>query len=255
MKKIHFTIILILTTQIAYSQYWIVGDSTNYSVNILDTPFGPDSKVVFDIDCDGTEDFNINSSGPIGSSWPWKRLSFYMQEGVEVFNSNTGTVTTFETGDTMPFYPDTLWTRYLDFIYGTGETGSYGQYEINEKYIAFRKSSDTDTFFCFIKFSNLGIDFTIHQIISNCEINPLEIITNTIGPGSESFGIYPNPTTDKITLSGEATEYVIYTANGAMVDKGKTSLKTIDLTRLQKGIYFIRLIGRSQQKMFKIIKI
>lgn len=240
--KILSVFILLVITNSLYSQSWMAGDTTNYLIHEMEQAFELNSKVVFDLDCDGVEDVSIQSTGPIDISWPWERLSFYMQGNVQVYNSNTGFITTFESEQTVLLGIDSLWTENLDFIYGTGEAGPYGQYQIDHKYILFRKTSGSDTFYCPILFSNTGTNFTIHHILSNCAVNPIEIITEiTDNEDIKLLNLYPNPSSEVIFTSVPVSEYKIYSMNGSLVGFGNSLTDEIQISQLPGGMYSLLL--------------
>jgi hypothetical protein len=201
--------------------------------------YEPNAKVTFDIDCDGIGDFNIRSSGAVDINSPWERLSFGMAEGVEVLNSGVGLVTTFITGDTIPT-SDIYYTENLDFFYGTGEAGPYGRYVIEEKYIVYRKKSETDTSYIFIEFSHEGLEFTIHEIVSACKSNPLEVITPTHDVHQDlQISIYPNPTNDNIYLSEHVEKLEVYSMEGILFASLIEPDQRISIGYLKPGNYLV----------------
>jgi uncharacterized protein (UPF0218 family) len=54
--KIYLTLLIIVICTSSYAQIWIAGDTSNFVVNNLEQTFAPESKITFDIDCDGIED-------------------------------------------------------------------------------------------------------------------------------------------------------------------------------------------------------
>lgn len=245
--KIYLTLLIIVIYNSSYAQIWIAGDTSNFVVNNLEQTFAPESKIIFDIDCDGIEDLNINSTSPIDINSPWERLSFRMTEGVQVYNGNSGFVSTFTTGQSVELSIDSLWTEHLDFIYGTGEAGQYGQEKIENKYISFRKVSNNQIAYCYILFSNLRTNFTIHKVISNCQSNPIKIITNPIeNKESVCVKLYPNPSITTIYSSLPITEYKIYTMNGSLAAINNSITKEINIGQLQSGVYNILMMIESK---------
>lgn len=59
----------------------------------------------------------------------------------------------------------------------------------------------------------------------------------------EKFNTYPNPTTDKLFVSGISTDekYVIYSLVGQKIQLGKTKNSSIDVHNLQTGTYILEL--------------
>jgi type IX secretion system substrate protein len=249
-------LILLLFPVVSKSQYWIAGDTTGYVKILVEKTYEPNIKVVIDIDCDGKEDFSLISSKPVGPSWPWSRLSIIGDSTFEVLNSGIGKVSIFDLGDTLLF-DDSVWTPYLDFIYGTGKLGSYGHYQIDEKYIAFRKSS-VDTNYCFLRFSNTGIVFTIHEIISGCSINPIDVIVSVekLKPGKFSSLVYPNPANNQLFIKGKHIEQVeLYDVFGKAILSEPFHSNSIDLMQLPAGLYHLIIFHDDGEREFlKIVK-
>jgi hypothetical protein len=180
------------------AQFWIAGTPGDFVSIELEQSFDPGVSVLMDIDCDGQADLTIKSFQGTQSN-PWNRLSIHKAADVEVLNSGVGLVTTFEQGDTV-FFDNDLWTTALDFLYGVGELGCYGHPFIDNKFLAFRKNLP-DTSYCFVRFSSQTIHFTIHEIISNCEINPVEVITSlSKTEDSCSPFVFPNPFSNKVNI-------------------------------------------------------
>lgn len=236
-----------------FSQTWIAGDTANYEVSIVNQSFAPNATVHFDIDCDGSSDFYLQSAGPNGAGSPWERLSFYMEDNVDVYNSNTGLVTPFEAADTVMLGMASMWTEHLDFIYGTGELGAYGQYSITNRYIVFRKNDSAVTQYVFILFSNIGINFSIHQVISNCTTNPIEITSGVVNSQPEKIACFPNPSQGLLNLSKQVEELLLYKLDGSLVFRGRNVHQNIDINHLGKGVYIAKIIDQGHQEMIKVL--
>ncbi len=223
----------------AQGQYWIVGDTAGLQEFSIEKTFPPEAAVTFDLDCDGQHDLVIRSTDGNTISSPWDRLNLSLAPNVEVLNSGEGKVTTFEPGDTL-LYLNSLWTPNLSFIYGTGKLGPYGTYEINEKYIAFRKNAP-DTSYCFIKFSSLALEFTIHEILSPCQNNPFDILTSVSPITSWPLSVFPNPFSARFTIQTDNTieALVLYDAMGRPVHQ--LNGRTFDLPQLPSGWYYLKI--------------
>ncbi len=93
-------------------------------------------------------------------------------------------------------------------------------------------------------------------------ITPIETAVSEINPFI-SMNVYPNPTTDLLTLSinNETSLNLHYTLtddNGRSLEKSpvETSLTEIDMSRYTPSVYFINVFsGKSRLKSFKIVKI
>lgn len=236
------------------AQFWIAGDTIGFTSIHLEQSFNPDVSVLFDIDCDGQVDFSINSYEGNQPWWPWDRLSINKAAGVEVLNSGVGLVSTFDSGDTVSF-DDFYWTTALDFIYGIGELGNYGHPFIENKYLAFRKN-DQDTSYFFLRFSNQTINFTIHDIVSNCDVNPLEVITAVATPEMvPPVSVFPNPFSEHLTIAGGPVEKVrVLDIRGIELTSfvNQTDLK---LGFLSSGVYWVEVVGFNEERhLLKVVK-
>lgn len=68
------------------------------------------------------------------------------------------------------------------------------------------------------------------------------------GPEDGVFGLYPNPTTESVTLTlpeGETGNYQVVNLSGQVVSQGKANGPTeIDTKSLRKGVYAVRFTGK-----------
>lgn len=89
---------------------------------------------------------------------------------------------------------------------------------------------------------------------SSCEM------TNVSVAGSEqmSLSVYPNPASDLIILKGgqeREYEYDLYDVRGQLIIDGNIQAgNCIDISSCNKGLYFLNLKTRNQQKIIKLIK-
>ncbi|MCB0652679.1 MAG: T9SS type A sorting domain-containing protein [Saprospiraceae bacterium] len=240
MKAI-ITLIFLLNVLFLKAQFWIAGDTTGLTQIVINQTFVPDSEVTFDIDCDGITDFGFSSSLGTNVAWPWDRLSLFMADHVEVLNSGIGAVTPIAEGDTVLF-DDALWTGQLDFIFGTGELGNYGHEHIAEKYLSFRKNG-LDTLYCFIRFSNTAIIFTVHEIFSSCSENPLQVITAlNITEREKKWMVYPNPAGQCLNVvSEEAINIRLFDLESRVLMAGNQHNLQFDLSGLPAGVYVVEV--------------
>lgn len=251
----HKVLVLLLTLYAApaFSQVWTVGDSTGYQVAQVSTTFLPNSKVSFDIDCDGQEDVNINSSGPIDINSPWSRLSFSMQDSVTCIMLDPGFITPFAAGQDIDLADESIYEHRLDYICGNGAAGGYGQCDIQERYLVFRKKAEGKTSHLFILFSNFNIDFTIHYIISSCSRNPIEILSSTTeAEKATQITVSPNPSSHYLRFSHRVDHLKVYSIDGRQVFNSLGSTSEVDISALETGIYVLRFEqeGKSHTKQF-----
>jgi len=66
-----------------------------------------------------------------------------------------------------------------------------------------------------------------------------------------SFSLYPNPAENTLYIGTEASvkNYVIFNATGSIIKEG--TRKTVDVSSLESGMYFIRMNGSSAKKFIK----
>ena len=85
-------------------------------------------------------------------------------------------------------------------------------------------------------------------------------LSNAIFEGSNNdLFIYPNPANNKITIEGISnsnTSYILYNISGKIISKGdlNNSNITIDISRLQKGTYFLKTFQESKSQTLSFIK-
>lgn len=247
--RIILIIIGFLISDSLTAQYWVGRDAIGFELNTIEILFNIDSKVKFDIDCDGMEDFHIQSYSKKTNLSPWIQLIISMEDNVEVLIGFDWSIRKIEKGDTL-FLSDGYWIAKKSSIFETGAGGPEGNPRIDEKYISFRKIRTLDTSYCYIKLSSINVDFTIHEVISNCDINPIEIIRPL-----EGLYFFPNPVSYRINFAGEVEKYEIYNLNGKLLISEELSTNSVKLNWLREGIYIIRLIGEGKSKEGKLIKI
>lgn len=93
---------------------------------------------------------------------------------------------------------------------------------------------------------------------------PYEITTLGIDEHPEmslQFSVYPNPTSDILTLSitnfsSSGLNYSLFDVNGRMIESKKISESqtSIDMKSQQSAIYFVKITNNKEIKTFKIIK-
>ncbi len=74
--------------------------------------------------------------------------------------------------------------------------------------------------------------------------------------GKSETAIFPNPVSDILNISGIASDSVfeIYNAAGQIVSDGKTKNKTVNVSHLIKGVYFIKIKEKENSVKLKFIK-
>ena len=97
--------------------------------------------------------------------------------------------------------------------------------------------------------NGLYVDFNIHVIVNHY-----------VGVGEHSFitTVYPNPTEGLLTLKidkAERFEYQVFDLTGQLIISGQAQNgeTTIDLSRYNKGVYFISLIWNEGRLIQKVV--
>ena len=268
MKKLLFITFLIPFTIYTNAQSWVAGDTTGLELSIVEQTFYPDSEVKFDIDCDGESDMTLYStyvSDVIsGVGWQLGQIKMIYSEGVEVMNSNSGKITSFDEGETVDL-TGSLFNHNLDYYIvcqSNNPNGCAGTFSVDEKYIVFRKVDGDVINYIYILFSNFDYHwFTIHQIISKCENNPLDIIISSVEnpveeePEDEEKELYcfPNPSNGILNLSIEVDAIKIYNIEGQFVLNEENVQNNIDLSQLSKGVYVVKIYKDDAEKIERII--
>jgi len=83
------------------------------------------------------------------------------------------------------------------------------------------------------------------------ELQELSLVENL------KFSVYPNPTTEKITIKGQLSNrafYSIVSSNGIIQKKGKAAFNSIDVEDLSSGFYSLTIFEDGEQQSMKFIK-
>ncbi|MCZ4318299.1 T9SS type A sorting domain-containing protein [Aequorivita viscosa] len=81
------------------------------------------------------------------------------------------------------------------------------------------------------------------QVSENCEVTVLDVLENDIA----KLSIYPNPTSDKLYLSGNTSEIEllqIFSIHGKLIQKLNNISEEIDISTLSSGLYFLKLSSK-----------
>ena len=108
-------------------------------------------------------------------------------------------------------------------------------------------------------------EFYVVAFNDETESDPSEVYTvvvedDAIEEVNASFNVYPNPVSDKLVIETEATieAVTIYTVTGVMVGQQTTVNRqqtlSIDVTNLNSGVYFVKVVtenGEAEQRFIK----
>lgn len=68
------------------------------------------------------------------------------------------------------------------------------------------------------------------------------------------LNVYPNPATEKITISGEVAEITLYSIHGQLV-RSVQNVNTMDVSDFNKGMYIVRMTNKSGSKQSQKLEI
>ena len=108
-------------------------------------------------------------------------------------------------------------------------------------------------------------EFYVVAFNDETESDPSEIYTvvvedDAIEEVNASFNIYPNPVNDRLYIETEATieSVTIYTVTGVMVGQQTTVNRqqtlSIDVTNLNSGVYFVKVVTENGEAVQRFIK-
>ena len=108
-------------------------------------------------------------------------------------------------------------------------------------------------------------EFYVVAFNDETESDPSEIYTvvvedDAIEEVNASFNVYPNPVNDRLYIETEATieSVTIYTVTGAMVGQQTTvngqQTLSIDVTNLNSGVYFVKVVTENGESVQRFIK-
>jgi len=156
----------------------------------------------------------------------------------------TGNQATFRAGQTQSHSSVSFFDMPLPIkVNGTG-----GQVA----YFALNNTSNNQYFTETVAFPVASVQFNYeHQILEKNSTVAQDNTLSTSESALDQLAIYPNPAKDELFVSGlkKLTDYNIVTADGRLVKKGSTE-KKIDISALEKGVYFITI----EQLNLKFIK-
>ena len=106
--------------------------------------------------------------------------------------------------------------------------------------------------------------FTVTAVNQAGESEKSDEVCMTLGEGVEefasSFNIYPNPVSDKLYIETEVEieEVVVYAITGVIVGQQSTvnsqQSLTIDVTNLNSGVYFVKIVTENGEVVKRFVK-
>ena len=181
--------------------------------------------------------------------------------GTILKTTNGGTDWTFQAKDTLPFLNSVYFTD-KDNGYAVGYNGSIMK-TINGGTLWTLQMSGTTSYFSSVFFTGVNTGYAVGQngVILKTENGggyPLEI--NEKYPISNRIKIYPNPSSDKITIEASKTfstgHLSILNLNSQeILSQTITKPSTqIDISTFPTGVYFVKLTGEKEVSVGKFIK-
>ncbi|SIO30117.1 Por secretion system C-terminal sorting domain-containing protein [Chryseobacterium scophthalmum] len=120
-------------------------------------------------------------------------------------------------------------------------TGTGGQ----TAFFALNNTSNNQYFTEAVTFPIASVQFNYeYQMLEKNSTVSQDNTLSTTDFKTDEFSIYPNPVKDELFVSGlkKEADYEIFTADGRLVKKGKSD-KKIQVSLLQKGVYFIKILN------------
>jgi hypothetical protein len=220
------------------------------------------SELFFDLDDDSINDIVFNTSTSYGNGGGLAYLSLECLNGyqtlIDASGKYAGIVNEFEIINTKQnwsnkktqlrhvSYHDCV-TLINDPLWADGET----------KFLAFRKPSDYDTTYAWIKFNvyEIGriISYRIFEKSYYSTINSIDVEKSIVS-------IYPNPVCDKICIFCDnlvSGDYTLFSSNGVVIESNVivNEETVLELESISPGFYFLNLQINGFRYYKKVVKI
>jgi hypothetical protein len=96
-----------------------------------------------------------------------------------------------------------------------------------------------------------------YQVVHSLRNYPLDHVSALTQNSLKKIRLYPNPATDDITLSiagKNDNRYIIYNSQGMVMKTGISKNRTIQISSLKPGIYFVSVENSSRVCVGKFVK-
>jgi hypothetical protein len=271
-----FFVLLSITVQ-SYSQsrYIFAGDSLSKEVIFSDIddvvmdidqvtdswgkPYSTGSECKFDLNEDGINDilvrgsyyFHIVYSSSAIYSVPEPGCSTSGIDGTKVYEYNEKIDDSY---------------KWSDNVSTLVENSNYGEQSVkwenvNNKYLAVKILTQSDTLLGWIKLSIIHVDFYHYKVkVKSYAVQKRAVSQNSEKNKEEIFSVYPNPSTIFINVRIPEFEHesslVILGVNGEILNRYKilNAQTQINISHLKSGIYFLKLINSEGFVIKKILK-
>ena len=161
--------------------------------------------------------------------------------------SNSAASPTIERGDTV------IWTWTGDGTFKSVSSLSNGTETFDSGMLKGSRSSFSHTF------TNVGV--TRYRNDNNSEMRGRVTVVDKLSQEEKfmkNLSFYPNPVMNSLSISSmfKIESYQIYNVLGTLVAEGKAAGKitTIDMTALNSGLYFVKVVSGNMQTNIKVAK-
>lgn len=161
--------------------------------------------------------------------------------------SSSAASPTIERGDTV------IWTWTDDGILKSVSSLSNGSDSFDSGMLKGSQSSFSYTF------SNIGV--TRYRNENNPDMKGKVTVVDKLSAEDKflkNLSFYPNPVKNQLTITSlfKIDHYQIYNVLGSLVGEGTSSVRrvNIDMTQLNSGLYFVKVISGNMQTTLKIAK-
>ena len=176
---------------------------------------------------------------------------FYLSDNENILNKWMFPNITIASNDYLIIWCDTA---------GTTQSGLHTTYRLSADQEEVYLIDPSGTVLDAVHFVNMPVDLSYSRVPNGSgpfvyqeptyDMANSSVLSNNNIKTKGSFNIYPNPTTDILYLSGLEESVTIFNNLGQIVFYSSKMLKSLDVGRFEKGIYFVR----SGNKTVKFLK-
>ena len=176
---------------------------------------------------------------------------FYLSDNENILNKWMFPNITIASNDYLIIWCDTA---------GTTQSGLHTTYRLSADQEEVYLIDPSGTVLDAVHFVNMPVDLSYSRVPNGSgpfiyqeptyDMANSSILSNNNIKTKGSFNIYPNPTTDILYFSGLEESVTIFNNLGQIVFYSSKMLKTLDVGKFEKGIYFVR----SGNKTVKFLK-
>ena len=132
------------------------------------------------------------------------------------------------------------WAEIDGKVYGTLQAGETAKMDINLSTFGLKKGETYEAKLV-VDVANAETLFETPLTLYVWAENVEEILSNT-------YNVYPNPTTGMVTVEGENINFVaVYNSVGQLVKVVKTQSNVVDMSAYENGVYFFNIVDNAGQ--------